>query len=82
MTDPIILTISALALVVSTTTAWLTLFRRGTIQMTQPTVIFFGPDTPRSGERRAFPKIYLKALQLYFINLMSNNRIATLLSSP
>lgn len=62
MTDPVALTISVLALAVSAVTAWLTLFRRGTVQMTQPTVIFFGPDMPRFGERIAKPKIYLRTL--------------------
>jgi hypothetical protein len=62
MTDPIALTLSALALVVSATTAWLTLFRRGTIKMTQPTVIFFGPDTPRSRDDTALPKVFLRTL--------------------
>ena len=42
--------ISSLALAVSAVTAWLTLFRRGALKMTQPTVIFFGPDGgPREG---------------------------------
>ncbi len=36
--------ISLLALSVSGVTAWLTLFRRGKLLMTQPTSIFFGPD--------------------------------------
>lgn len=62
MTDPVALTVSVLALAVSATTAWLTLFRRGTVEMTQPTIIFFGPDTPRFGERNAKPKVYLRAL--------------------
>jgi len=62
MTDPVALTVSILALAVSTVTAWLTLFRRGTVRMTQPTVIFFGPDVPRSGERDLKPKIYLRTL--------------------
>ncbi|SHJ47542.1 hypothetical protein [Paraburkholderia terricola] len=62
MTDSIALAVSALALAVSATTAWLTLFRRGTVRMTQPTTIFFGPDTPRFGERDANPKIYLRTL--------------------
>ena len=39
--------ISVVSLLMSATVAWLTLFRRGTVKMTQPTVIFFGPDTPR-----------------------------------
>jgi hypothetical protein len=61
MADPISATISVLALVVSTITAWLTLFRRGTIKMTQPTVIFFGPDSGRPNESPQ-PKVYLRAL--------------------
>lgn len=62
MTDPVALAVSVLALAVSGATAWLTLFRRGTVQMTQPTIIFFGPDAPRSGERVGKPKIYLRTL--------------------
>jgi hypothetical protein len=62
MSDPIAVTISMLALAVSATTAWLTLFRRGVIKMTQPTVIYFGPDTPRSGEDAPLPKVYLRTL--------------------
>ena len=49
--------ISLLALAVSVTTAWLTLFRRGTIRMTQPTVVFFGPDGPAGS-----PKVFLRTL--------------------
>jgi len=52
---------SVLALSVSVITAWLTLIRSGTITMTQPTVIFFGPDSPRSNEL-ALPKVYLRTL--------------------
>jgi hypothetical protein len=62
MVDPLSITISALALAVSTVTAWLTLFRRGTVKMTQPTVIFFGPDTPRSHQDTPLPKVYLRTL--------------------
>jgi hypothetical protein len=62
MTDPITTTISVLALAISSVTAWLTLFRRGTIKMTQPTVIYFGPDRGHWKERRAPPKVYLRAL--------------------
>lgn len=36
--------ISLLALTVSGVTAWLTLFKKGELLMTQPTSIFFGPD--------------------------------------
>ncbi|MGH6793219.1 MAG: hypothetical protein ACRECF_10860, partial [Methyloceanibacter sp.] len=49
---------AALALFISVTTMWLTLLRRGTIGMTQPTVIFFGPD----GGKRGLPKIFLRTL--------------------
>lgn len=62
MTDPVTVIISVLALVVSATTAWLTLFRRGTVRMTQPTMIFFGPDTPRSPDDLPLPKVFLRTL--------------------
>ena len=62
MADPIALTVSVLALVVSSVTAWLTLFRRGTVKMTQPTSIFFGPDSPRASDGIALPKVYLRTL--------------------
>jgi hypothetical protein len=61
MADPITITVSVIALAVSVTTAWLTLFRRGTVRMTQPTVIYFGPDKARPGESPP-PKVYLRAL--------------------
>jgi hypothetical protein len=54
--------VAALSLAISSITAWLTLLRRGTVEMTQPTQIFFGPsDAPRSGERPS-PKVYLRTL--------------------
>src|SRR3984957_17161046 len=62
MSDPFSITVSVLALAVSAVTAWLTLFRRGTVKMTQPTVIFFGPDTPRSHSDTPLPKVYLRTL--------------------
>lgn len=62
MTDPIAVTVAIVALAISATTAWLTLFRRGTVKMTQPTVIFFGPDSPRSRDDAPSPKIYLRSL--------------------
>jgi hypothetical protein len=61
MVDPISTTISILALSVSGVTAWLTLFRRGTVKMTQPTVIFFGPDPGRAKDSQ-LPKVFLRAL--------------------
>jgi hypothetical protein len=54
--------ISVVSLLVSATVAWLTLFRRGTVKMTQPTVIFFGPDTPRDRKETPLPKIFLRTL--------------------
>jgi hypothetical protein len=62
MADPISIAISLLALGVSTLTAWLTLFRRGTVIMTRPTVVFFGPDVPRSHGELALPKVFLRTL--------------------
>jgi len=62
MTDPASITISFLPLAVSAVTAWLSLFRRGTVKMTQPTVIFFGPDVPRSSSQPPLPKVYLRTL--------------------
>lgn len=56
------LVISALAFGVSAITAWLTLFRRGTVMMTQPTVIYFGADAPRTLDDRPSPKVYLRTL--------------------
>lgn len=62
MSDPIALAISVIALTISASTAWLTLFRCGTVRMTQPTVIYFGPDVPRPGHKTGFPKVYLRTL--------------------
>lgn len=62
MSEPIAFTISVLSLVVAATTAWLTLFRRGTVKMSRPTVIFFGADSPRSRDDIALPKVFLRAL--------------------
>jgi hypothetical protein len=54
------ITISALALSVSAITAWLTLFRRGTVKMTRPSVIYFGPDGGPKLDREQ--KVYLRTL--------------------
>jgi hypothetical protein len=62
MNDPISLALSVLALAISAATAWLTLFRRGTIKMTQPTVIYFGPDASTSRGGTGLPKIFLRTL--------------------
>ncbi|MBI3320151.1 MAG: hypothetical protein HYZ89_06155 [Candidatus Omnitrophica bacterium] len=57
MDSLISIVIAALALVISALTAWFSLFHRGTIRMTQPTIIFFGPDGV-SGP----PKLFLRTL--------------------
>jgi hypothetical protein len=62
MTDPLSITISAFALGVSSVTAWLTPGHRGIVKMTQPTVIYFGPDAPRSDTDALLPKVYLRTL--------------------
>ncbi|MFA6008789.1 MAG: hypothetical protein WC799_02315 [Desulfobacteraceae bacterium] len=54
------LVFSCLALLVSATTAWLTLFRKGRLVMTQPTVVFFGPDGFRFDSQKN--KVYLRTL--------------------
>src|SRR5882762_6140076 len=41
-------------------TAWLTFFRKGKLMMTQPTVVFFGPDGSRFDSDKN--KIYLRTL--------------------
>jgi hypothetical protein len=52
--------ISILALTISALTAWLTLLRRGTVKMTRPSVIYFGPDGgPKTGREN---KVYLRTL--------------------
>lgn len=55
--------ISVVSLSVSLVTAWFTLLRRGTVEMTQPTVIYFGPDAPRRSQNaEPLPKIFLRTL--------------------
>jgi hypothetical protein len=62
LSESLTLTISILSLAISATTAWLTIFRRGTVKMTQPTIIFFGPDTPRSHTDTPLLKVFLRTL--------------------
>lgn len=52
--------IAILALSISGWTAYKTLFQRGTLKMTQPTVFFFGPDG--RGEALPTPKVFLRTL--------------------
>jgi len=56
------LAVSVLALAISAVTAWLTLFRRGTVKMTQPTVIYLGSDKVHLGESTGPTKIYIRTL--------------------
>ena len=62
MTEWIAIVISGIALAVSAITAWLTLIRRGNLRMTQPTVIFFGPDGGRREGERPRLKVFLRTL--------------------
>jgi hypothetical protein len=57
MLDPITLSVSVLSLAVSVATAWLTLFRGGTVRMTQPTTVFLGPGGHGDGN-----KVFLRTL--------------------
>ncbi|MBN1564357.1 MAG: hypothetical protein JXA10_10995 [Anaerolineae bacterium] len=58
MSDVISVVVSVLALFVSVITAWLTLLRKGTVRMTQPTVVYFGPDAGGKGN----PKVFFRSL--------------------
>jgi hypothetical protein len=62
MVDPISIAISGLALGISGLNAWWTLWRGGTVKMTQPTIIFFGPDSPRNRDEEPMPKVFLRTL--------------------
>jgi hypothetical protein len=62
MTNSIAIGISALALFVSVLTAWLTLLRSGDLRMTQPTVVFLGPDGGRRGGEKLRLKVFLRTL--------------------
>jgi len=50
--------ISALAFATSLVTLWLTRYRTGTIKMTRPTTIFFGPD----GGGSTISKVFIRTL--------------------
>lgn len=57
MIDIVTVFLSLFALIISATTAYLSLFRKGTVKMTKPTIIYFGPD--RSCERKVFLRTLL-----------------------
>ena len=52
------LVISGVSLSVATATAWVTVWRRGSVRMAQPPTIYFGPD----GARERHPKVFVRAL--------------------
>ena len=55
--------LSIAALVVSLVTAWATMWRRGRVHMTQPTLFHFGLDRSATNEGISLkPKIYLRTL--------------------
>ena len=60
MTEWIATGISIFALCISGATAWLTFFRKGSLKMTQPAVVFFGPDGGPKKDRRN--KVFLRTL--------------------
>jgi hypothetical protein len=62
MTEWIALAISSLALLVSGVTAWLTLVRSGELRMTQPMVVFLGPDGARREGEAPRLKVFLRTL--------------------
>ena len=51
--------ISIIALILSLSTFWLTKIKRGTIKMTRPTVIFFGPDGSGEEHKKVFVRTLL-----------------------
>jgi hypothetical protein len=57
------LVISIFAFLLSGLTAWFSLLNRGKVCMTQPTVIYFGPDGGRrDGPLPGHPKVFFRAL--------------------
>jgi hypothetical protein len=57
------LVISVFALLLSGLTAWFSLLSKGKVCMTQPTVIYFGPDGGRrDGLLPGHPKVFFRAL--------------------
>lgn len=56
------LVVSFVALGISGLTAWLTLLRRGTVRMTQPTTIYFDADGGLPREDRLHTKVFLRTL--------------------
>jgi hypothetical protein len=62
MLESVSLALSLCAVALSAITAWLTLFQRGTVLMTQPTAIFFSLDGPANSSEIPPPKVFLRSL--------------------
>lgn len=62
MTEWIAVIIAGVALFISVGTAWLTFFRGGKLKMTQPTVLFFGPDGGKHKGEKPKLKVFLRTL--------------------
>ncbi len=60
--DTLPILISGCSLAVSALVAYLTLFRKGAVEMTQPTTIYFGADAGNADTKSLAPKVYLRTL--------------------
>ncbi len=62
--DPLILpiVISVCSLIVSILVAYFTLFHKGNVKMTPPTLIYFGADAGSRDTKSTAPKVYLRTL--------------------
>jgi hypothetical protein len=60
----IAIAISLAALAISGLTLWLSFLRRGSVKMTKPSVIYFGPDGSRLESAIRRPKIFLRSLMV------------------
>ncbi|MDB5209467.1 MAG: hypothetical protein JWQ30_294 [Sediminibacterium sp.] len=78
----ITLVVSIIALSISFLTFWLTRIKRGSLKMTRPTVIFFGPDGRGKDHKKVFIRTLLystseqgKYIQNMFIRLQRDESI-------
>lgn len=62
MQDWFPIVISLIAMLTSVLTGWFTLFRRGELCMTQPTIVYLGPDGSPVDESERHIKLYLRTL--------------------
>lgn len=60
--DTLAIIISGCSLAISAVVAYLTLFRKGEVKMTQPTTIYFGADGGNRSTMSLAPKVYLRTL--------------------